>query len=205
MPKDRSLRAAREEERLAAFAERCARLGEYTDCTFGARAATAFGGLCALPFAAASVVLYLFCAPRHAFLFAVFAWDFFLLGGAIMLSTLLHECLHALGWAAANGSFRGIRMGIAARGGIPYCACGAPMRAPRYLLGSLAPFVLLGAGLSVAAILTGYWALAALAAVNILMSGADLLVSARALAGGTLLDHPFRCGFYRFRTKTARP
>ena len=93
----------------------------------------------------------------------------------------------------------GIRFGVMREFLTPYCACEAPMHSAAYVCGTLAPFVFLGLGLSAAGIAAGYWALLCAGVINIFCAGADILVSVRALGGGVLLDHPERCGFYRFR------
>ena len=109
-----------------------------------------------------------------------------------------HEGLHALGWAAVRGTFRGLRFGMAE--GAPYCACEEPLPRGKYLFGALLPLLLLGLGLSAAGLCLRTMPLFTLGAFNIACAGGDILVSARALASpGVLLDHPERCGFYRFR------
>lgn len=192
-----------QQARLTAFEGRCAALRAQgrtqADCTFGALAANVFGMLAALPFAGAAVAAYFLCAPAFRALFSVFAWDFFALAGMLLVSLPVHEGLHGLFWAAANRSFRGIRFGVMREFLTPYCACEAPMHSAAYVCGTLAPFVFLGLGLSAAGIAAGYWALLCAGVFNIFCAGADILVSARALGGGVLLDHPERCGFYRFR------
>ena len=57
-----------------------------------------------------------------------------------------------------------------------------------------------GAGVCVAACLTGYWALCALGVFGVVSAGADLFVSFRLLfaKGRYFLDHPERCGFFSF-------
>ena len=185
------------------FEEQCARLAAqgYTvkDRTVGLLAANVYGILTAIPFAAAGVLAFVF-SPLPARHMLSFPADLLLFAVLLLLSVPVHEGLHALFWAAARGSFAGIRFGFYARALTPYCACGFPMRRAQYLAGVLAPFLFLGAGVCVAACLTGYWALCALGVFGVVSAGADLFVSFRLLfaKGRYFLDHPERCGFFSF-------
>ena len=207
-------RRAKEEAREAARKERaenfarqseqlCAQGFAACDKTLSVRSAQRLGFLCSVPFAAAAIVGFVF-VPNKVFLltgnfFADIALFFFLVAASIPV----HEGLHALGWAAANGSFRGLRFGVAE--GSPYCACTRPMRRWKYLAGLLAPFVLLGAGLSAAGLGARSLLLLAGGVFNIVCAGGDLLVAFRAFGSrGLLLDHPERCGFVLFCEPTEK-
>ena len=189
--------------RLCAFEERCARLREegreQKDCTVGLTAANVWGILSALPFAAAAAVAFILRGGALIALTGSFFADLGLLALAVVASIPVHEGLHGLLWAAANRSFSGIRFGIA--GFTPYCACEKPMGRAKYMLGSLAPFALLGAAPCAAAFFTRSLFALIFGIFGILCAGADIFVSVRAMAAGkgVLLDHPERCGFYLFR------
>ena len=193
-----------EKERLARFESRCAALRSrgftQKNCTISLLSANVWGTAVILPFAAAAVLLFLFFTPPRAMFPSFVAADFFLLAVLLAASIPVHECLHALCWAAANRSFAGIRLGILRVSAAPYCSCEAVMGRAAYLCGTLAPFLLLGVGISVAAVLTGYVALLVLGVFNLFAAGADALVAAKLLTegGGIFLDHPVSCGFYRF-------
>lgn len=189
------------EERLSRFEAACAALRgqgyESADKTLPPRRAGALGILAAAPFALAVFVGGLFL-PDKVFLMTgnIFA-DAALFILLLFASIPAHEGLHALGWAAVRGTFRGLRFGMAE--GAPYCACEEPLPRGRYLFGALLPLLLLGLGLSIAGLCLRTVPLFTLGAFNIACAGGDILVSARALASpGLLLDHPERCGFYRF-------
>ena len=203
-----SRKAAREErrkkaekERLSRFEATCEALRgrgyESADKTLSPRKAGTLGVLAAAPVALAVFIGGLFL-PDKVFLMTgnIFA-DAALFIVLLFASIPAHEGLHALGWAAARGTFRGLRFGMAE--GAPYCACAEPLPRGRYLFGTLLPFVLLGVGLSIAGLCLRMVPLFTLGAFNIACAGGDILVSARALVSpGLLLDHPERCGFYRF-------
>lgn len=197
----RARRERAEAERLARFAEQCALLEAQgmrgQDKTFSQRASALLGFLCALPFAAGAVVAFSFRGGKSWLLTGNLFADLALYILVFLASIPVHECLHALGWAAAKGSFAGLR--ICLSGGTPYCACAQPLGRWRYLAGTLAPFLVLGAGLSAAGIAAASLPLTLYGAFNLLNAGADVLVSLRALASrGLLLDHPSRCGFCAF-------
>ena len=197
----RARRERAEAERLARFEERCALLEAEgmrgQDRTFSQRASALLGFLCALPFAAGVAVAFFFRGGKSWLLTGNLFADLALYVAVFLASIPVHECLHALGWAAAKGSFAGLRICLA--GGAPYCACAQPLGRWRYLAGTLAPFFVLGAGLSAAGIAAASLPLTLYGAFNLLNAGADVLVSLRALAArGLLLDHPSRCGFYAF-------
>ena len=196
------VRALRAAARRAVFAGQCRALAAAgyaaADKTVSFGKANGLGALCALPFVAA-VAAALFFLPRPVFAaFGVFWADVLLYLAAAVLSVPAHEGLHALARAAANGSFGGITFGVAH--GTPYCACARPTGRFRYAAGALAPFAVLGLGLSVAGLCLGHVPLALLGAFNLYCAGADVLVAARALfsRAALVLDHPVLCGFYAF-------
>lgn len=198
-----------EEERLSRFEERCALLRgrgyRQKNCTVTVLAANVWGTAVILPFAAAAVLLFIFFTPPRAMFPSFVAADFFLLAVLLAASIPVHECLHALCWAAANRSFAGIRFGVLRTSLTPYCSCEAPMGRAAYLCGTLAPFVLLGIGFSLAAVTVGYTVMLVLGVFNLFSAGGDALVAAKLLTEGRgiFLDHPTQCGFYRFYKEKA--
>lgn len=189
------------EERFSRFDAACAALcGQgYTqrDKTLPPRRAGTLGILTAAPFAIAAIVGGLFLPDLHFLLTGSLFADAALFLVLLLASIPAHEGLHALGWAAVSGTFRGLRFGLA--DGSPYCACEKPLCRWKYLVGALLPLAVLGLGLSAAGLCLRTVPLFVLGAFNIACAGGDILVSARAAASpGLLLDHPERCGFYQF-------
>ena len=164
-----------EEERLTRFKDRCALLRgrgyRQKNCTVTVLAANVWGTAVILPFAAAAVLLFIFFTPPRAMFPSFVAADFFLLAVLLAASIPVHECLHALCWAAANRSFAGIRFGVLRTSLTPYCSCEAPMGRAAYLCGTLAPFVLLGIGFSLAAVTVGYTVMLVLGVFNLFSAG----------------------------------
>lgn len=201
----------RAERERAAEAERMRKFGESVDSlksrgftaadrTIGIKAANVFGLLTALPFAAAAVLLFVVFAPAVRNIFPQLFCDIFLLAGLGLVSIPVHEALHGLFWGIANGTFRGIRFGVMRELWTPYCACEMPMKRGKYILGTAAPFVLLGIGFSAAGIMTGFWLLTGLGAYNIVCAGADIMICFKVLFSRAeiVLDHPHKCGFFGF-------
>lgn len=169
------------------------------DCTVSMFGANLYGILVALPFVTAVILAFVFGgnSVRHIVSFSI---DLIIFAGILILSIPVHEGLHALFWGLARGSFKGIRFGVVVRALTPFCACAYPFRRIQYLIGLIAPFLVLAIGLCVAACLTGFWALCAAAATNALLAGGDLLIAFRLIfsKGKYFLDHPERCGFVAF-------
>lgn len=189
------------EDRLARFEASCKALNGQgyvcRDRTLPPRRAGALGILAAAPFALAVFIGGLFLPGKIFLMTGNFFADAALFVLLLFVSIPAHEGVHALGWAAVRGTFRGIRFGMAE--GAPYCACEEPLPRGRYLFGVLLPLFLLGVGMSAAGLCLRTVPLFALGAFNIACAGGDIIVSARAvLSPGILLDHPERCGFYRF-------
>lgn len=189
------------EDRLARFEASCKALNGQgyvcRDCTLPPRRAGMFGILAAAPFALAVFIGGLFLPGKIFLMTGNFFADAALFVLLLFVSIPAHEGLHAVGWAAVRGTFRGIRFGMAE--GAPYCACEEPLPRGRYLFGALLPLLLLGLGLSIAGLCLRTVPLFVLGAFNIACAGGDIIVSVRAvLSPGILLDHPERCGFYRF-------
>lgn len=185
-------------ERAEIFAEQCAALEAQgfvpRDRSMSMSAANICGTLAALPFIAAAVLAFVFGGQSVRNAVSLSA-DVAVFAAVTVVSIIVHECLHALFWAAGSGG--AVKLGFDRRTFTPYCAALKPMGKARYLIGIIAPFVFLGGGFSVAACLTGLWMLCAAGAANVLMAGADILVAARIVfsRGKYFVDHPSRCGF----------
>lgn len=185
--------------RLEAFESACAELRagglEERDRTYSVSAAGRSALLAVLPLWAAAIVLFVFVSSVKSPSLLGVVW-FFL---AAFAGIPLHEFLHAAVWAAANGTFSCVRLGM--EGLTPYCACSRPMRRAKYLAGCLAPFFVLGVGLTAAGVASGMIWLFAAGLFHVFAAGGDLTVALRALCAGRgaiLLDHPVLCGFYAY-------
>ena len=192
---DERLRTKRFEEQGAALRASGA---EEKDATFGMAAANFLGFLCSLPFCAAAVLLYVFCAEVTVLpLPALVSILLFL--AAWILCVFVHEGLHYLAWGIVNRSFKGLHIRFSWTAA--YCSCEIPMRKGKYLCGTAAPFLFLGVGICCAGILTGELFFFLLGVFNMIGAGGDLLLLFRGIfvrRDAVLLDHPVRCGFVCF-------
>ena len=177
------------------------------DCTLKARSALWLGLAAAAIVSAAALLLYALVAQKKWSLTGALWLDCACMAAVFVLSIPLHEGLHALGWGVLSGTFDGLRFGYNRELLTVYCACERKMRRVPYFLGTLLPFLLLGAAPCAAAAASGSVWLLIGGIYNIFCAGADLCVAAKAVfCGGTwVLDHPSRCGFYAFaREKRAK-
>lgn len=195
-------RAEKQAQRLAAFEQNCAALcgAGYAmrDKTVSVRRANWLGFLCGVPLAAAFFAAMWLLPYRRFALTGVFLADLPLFFILFAVSIPVHECLHALFWAAANRSFSGISFGVS--NATPYCACGCPMGRGAYLFGTLAPLVFLGVLPCVLGLCFCNMFAALFGVCGILCAGGDILILCRAVfcRAVKLLDHPERCGFFAF-------
>lgn len=197
-----SARALKRAEKIAAFEKNCAALREegyeQLDRTVSIARANWLGFLCGVPLAAALFAAMWLLPHRSYSLTGVFWADLPLFFALLAVSIPVHECLHAIFWAAGNGSFRGISFGVSCA--TPYCSCAVPMDRGRYVVGTLAPLFLLGVLPGVLALCFCNMFAAIIGVFGILSAGGDILIACRALFSRAkkLLDHPERCGFFAF-------
>ena len=124
----------------------------------------------------------------------------FLLVGLVVL-TVVHELVHGLAWSLFTPHHWGdIAFGFVKEYLMPYCACAMPLRKTHYLIGALAPLVLVGIVPAVIGILIGSFALMLLGVVMISGAGGDMIISWRILRYRTdkrelvYIDHPTEAG-----------
>lgn len=159
------------------------------------------GLLCALPFAAVFGAMYRLLLTDRAHLSDAAGIGFYAMFiGIVIVSALVHELLHGLGWALAGGRGWGaVRFNFSAL--MPSCACTAALGRWQYIAGVLAPFVLLGGGSVVFMFVYPGTVSVLTMLVNFLLSGADLLIAFSAMRerGALIADHPTQAGYAAFR------
>lgn len=169
--------------------------------TMSSGKATVLGIVYALPFIITSGLLYRFLLIERAHLLDIGGLSFYMMFLAIIaLSIVMHELLHGVGWAISSGEgWQVVRFNINAM--MPSCACKTVLKKKAYLIGVLAPFVLLGLGsVLFVVVYPGTISLLALM-VNIIAAGADLLIALNVLKeeGNCLIaDHPTEAGYIAF-------
>ena len=161
--------------------------------TFTAVQTYLWGILFALPFVLLAGGLYrMFLLNRAALL----DHTSLILLAVIIVSVPLHEALHGLGWKLAGRLQKG-DVTFFIRGGIPMCACRTILPAQAYLIGTLLPFFVLGAGSFLFLFLCPGTMSLLTALVNLMLPGADLAISWRVLRSEAALiaDNPDGAGF----------
>lgn len=152
-----------------------------------------------LPLVAGLIAVYAVFSPKPSSLTGLATPSQALLFmAALVLGTLFHEMLHALGWAYFGRlPLRRIRFGFHVRTMTPYAHAVDPMPARAYRLGAVLPALLLGALPYILGTSLGSLALALFGTVHIFAAAGDLLVlwlmrnvDARVL----VQDHPSRVG-----------
>lgn len=170
------------------------------DVTIPSGKAMVLGIVYALPFVITLGLLYRFLLVKRAHLSEVGGLSFYIMFIAIIaVSVVIHELLHGIGWAITSGKgWKVVRFNINAM--LPSCACEVVLRKQPYLIGVLAPFVVLGSGsMLFVFVYPGTVSLLTLM-VNFIAAGADLLIAFKVLKEGRCLiaDHPTDAGYIAF-------
>ncbi len=125
----------------------------------------------------------------------VWFWILFIAG------TVVHELIHGTVWAIfAKGHFKSIQFGYIAEYVTPYCCCMETLSKSPYIIGALAPTVLLGILPCLIAIANGSWMLLILGCLMIIGGGGDMTIVLKLLRYHSecrevlYIDHPYKCG-----------
>ena len=123
---------------------------------------------------------------------------------AILVLVVVHELIHGITWVCfAKKHFKAISFGVMKEYFTPYCTCNEALARSQYLIGALAPTIVLGILPCIIAITIGSAPLFTLGAIMILAGGGDLAICRKLLnykqANRTIyLDHPTECGLVGF-------
>lgn len=151
------------------------------------------------PFALVAAAVYFVCNRAVQFDFTVSGSLLFL--ALLIVSIVVHEALHGLFWSFfCPQGLKSVRFGVMWESLTPYCHCTEPLNMAGYLTGALAPFFILGWGISIAGIISGSVMLIALGATNLLAAGGDTTMAIMVVRskGQVFLDHPDQCGFIAY-------
>lgn len=189
-----------EEKRLERFEAAAAQLAAQgytrTDLTVGIVSANVFAAVLTLP--VIGLGLWLFYL-KNGFSGVRFSSIWML--PALIVLTVVHELVHGLGWSLYTPNrLRDMEFGFIKQYLTPYCACGAPLGRKEYIVGALAPLVIVGVIPAVLGILFGsfFWTMMGL--IMILAAGGDMLIVKNILAYKTdakdilYMDHPTQAG-----------
>jgi hypothetical protein len=115
----------------------------------------------------------------------------------VLISIVVHEGLHGVGFLAGGGSRAALRFGVQVRTLTPYASCTVPLPVRRYRFAAALPALVLGVLPMLASWVTGSADLAWVAAWMLAFAGGDLLILwlIRDLPPETqVIDHPERAG-----------
>ena len=170
------------------------------DVTISSGKAMVLGVICALPFIIILGLCYRFMLIERAYLLEISGiWFYVMFIAIIVVSVMIHELLHGIGWAISSGKgWSVVRFNINAM--MPSCACKTALTLGQYLVGVLLPFLVLGTGSVVFLFLYPGTVSVLSMAVNFVAAGADLLIALRVMRekGALIVDHPTQAGFVAF-------
>ena len=170
------------------------------DVTISSGKAMVLGVVYALPFIIIVGLLYRFILIERAYLLKISGLSFYIMLGAIIVaSVVIHELLHGIGWAISSGKgWKVVRFNINAM--MPSCACKTALKKKAYLIGVLAPFVVLGLGSILFVFIYPSTISLLTMMVNFTAAGADVLIAVNLLKEKDVLiaDHPTEAGYMAF-------
>ncbi len=131
-----------------------------------------------------------------------------LLGGVsvfvfIILGVVFHELIHGIVWSFfAKKGFGSIKFGVIWKMLTPYCHCKEPLKIKHYIMGAIAPAIILGIAPSLYAILKGDLGLLMFGMFFTMAAAGDFLIInlIRKENSSTFVqDHPSEAGCYVYR------
>lgn len=116
----------------------------------------------------------------------------------MLISTIVHELLHGVAWSMfCEKKWKSVQFGIIWKMITPYCSCLEPLSWLPYLIGALAPCMILGVVPYIVAIISGNSLLLWFAIFNIAAAGGDLMVALHICKDqpSLMMDLPEECGY----------
>lgn len=169
------------------------------DMTIGIVYANAMALAIGLPLILLFVVLFMIFGSANSG--DVLRVNLVLLFILFMVGIVIHELIHGTVWAIfAKGHFKAIRFGYIMEYLTPYCCCMEMLPKLPYIIGALAPTVLLGILPCLIAIGNGSWMLFLLGCAMIIGGGGDMTMVLKLLCYRSecrevlYIDHPYKCG-----------
>lgn len=151
------------------------------------------------PFALIAIVIYfLKNSGGKAFLAGN---DFLSLAILLLICIPIHELIHGIAWSLfCKEGWKSIGFGVMWEYLTPYCHCKEPLSFRGYICGGLAPFMVLGIGGLILALVNESPMLLYLSVFNILSAGGDTTIALMLFkhTRAKILDHPSECGFVAF-------
>ena len=151
------------------------------------------------PFALMAIVLYILKHSWISFLF--FTDSLFYFWILVLICIPIHELIHGIAWSFfCKEGWKSIGFGVMWEYLTPYCHCKEPLSFKGYICGGLAPFMVLGIGGLILALINESPLLLYLSVFNILSAGGDTTIALMLFkhTRAKILDHPTECGFVAF-------
>ena len=200
--KDRKLTPA-EEKRMRRFEEISAELEEQgyrkTPLTIGLVAANLILLLIGIPFLVLSMMLFFHINGAVDFSFGIGKTAGLVV--AMIVLTVIHELIHGAGWSLfCENGWKDIDFGFIVEYLTPYCTCSTPLPRWSYVIGALAPLVILGVVPYIIGLFSGSLYVFFIGIIMILAAGGDIMLTIKLLrfkAEGSevlIYDHPTQAG-----------
>ena len=120
-----------------------------------------------------------------------------------IFGVIIHELIHGVTWARyTDNGFKSIRFGVLWKMLTPYCHCKEPLRVKHYVMGAIAPAIILGFIPSVVAIIIGNFGLLIFGLTFTLAAVGDFLIInllRKENKDDFVEDHPSEAGCYIYR------
>jgi len=121
----------------------------------------------------------------------------------MIVGIVVHELIHGLTWSRfAKNGFKSIKFGILWKMLTPYCHCKEPLKVRHFILGAMAPAIVLGFIPSILAILTGNIGMLLFGMFFTMAAGGDFLIIniiRKENMNDLVQDHPSEAGCYIYR------
>ena len=121
----------------------------------------------------------------------------------IIMGVIIHELIHGFVWSIyAKNGFKSIKFGILWKMLTPYCHCKEPLKVRHYILGAIAPGLILGIIPAFLAIFTGNLYLLLFGIFFTMAAAGDFLIVnliRKENMDDYVQDHPSEVGCYIYR------
>ena len=128
---------------------------------------------------------------------------FLLIFGILILGIVLHELIHGIIWAKfAKEGFKSIKFGVLWEMLTPYCHCKEALNVRQYIIGAIAPAIILGIIPAIIAIMTGNLGLLIFGMLFTMAAGGDFLIInliRKESSSDLVQDHPSEAGCFIYR------
>ena len=128
---------------------------------------------------------------------------FLLIFEILILGIVLHELIHGIIWAKfAKEGFKSIKFGVLWEMLTPYCHCKEALTVRQYIIGAIAPAIILGIIPAIIAIMTGNLGLLIFGMLFTMAAGGDFLIInliRKESSSDLVQDHPSEAGCFIYR------